>query len=252
PLLLACLAPLFSHGAETPLSDKLVLELTFDQPGEVGSVMLDADKKPIDLRGPEGSGLGAGRPLDNTAALGMGGNNKTPGAGPQLKLSKGSELIGGAHSFTLQGWYRTEAGQAPGNYARIFATARVTCNFDNNDGRGLSISVNRMAGLCTDGAYRVADKWIFFAITYNGTKNTDNLLYYVGSQSEPVRLVARLNLPSGPVSTGGSQPLTVGNLSSGDRPFDGLLDNFRLWVDKSGTGAVLSESQLEQVRESDL
>ncbi|MDP0496261.1 MAG: LamG-like jellyroll fold domain-containing protein [Verrucomicrobiota bacterium JB024] len=251
-LLLVSLAPFLGQAADTPLGDKLVLELTFDQPGEAGTVMLDAEQKPADLRGAEGSGLGAGRPFDNTAALGMGGNNKNPGSGPQLKLDKGSELVAGAKSFTLQGWYRTETGQTPGNYARLFATARVTCNFDNKDGRGLSISINKEAALCPDGAFRTADEWTFFALTYDGTKTTDNLLFYVGSQSEPVRLVARLNLPAGTVyESGSNQPLTVGNLPSGDRPFDGLLDNFRLWVDKSGAGAVLNESQLEQVRKSD-
>ncbi len=246
-----CASSLSALHAAVPQRDKLVLELTFDEAGEAGSKTLDASGQAADLRGEPGSGVD-GRAFDNTGSSTMGGNNQHPGEGGQVKIANGSELLAGAKSFTLQGWYRTQEGEKPGNYARLLASARVSSYFDSAKGKGLVISVNRDHCLSPDGAYRLPGEWVFFAITYDGTKDSDNVCYYVGSARAEVRLVGRDSMAAGEVSTSGSsQAMIIGNVGSGDRPFDGLLDNFRLWVDKGGTGAVLSKSELEQVRKSD-
>ncbi|WP_043583216.1 LamG-like jellyroll fold domain-containing protein [Geminisphaera colitermitum] len=222
-------------------SDKRVLELTFE------------DEVSTPLRTPEGGGVaGRGHAFDNTASSKMGGNSQAPGSGGKVGVAGGSARLANARSFTVQGWYKSDAGQIPSNYARLLAAARINVFFDSAQGKGLSLSVNRGSALCPDAAFRQSARWVFFAITYDGTQKTDNVLFYAGSENEPVRLVGKAGIDAGPVGPGGAeQPIVIGNVDAGDRPFDGLIDNIRLWADTSGTSAILDLAALEQLRKTD-
>lgn len=239
-----------------PVSDRVVLELTFDEAALPGLTLRGADGSPANLLTPPGGGIGAnprGRAFDNTASVTMGGTNPRPGEGGRAHLMRGSEFLQDARSFTIQGWYRSAPGRAPSNYARLVSTSRVSLHFDNNEGRGLALSLNRSSYLCNDGAFRHADRWIFFAVTYNADATTDHLSFYTGGENEPVRLVARAPLSAGPVGSQQSDhPLVLGNTSEGNRPFAGLIDNVRIWADRAGGSAVLNTEALEQVRRLDL
>lgn len=250
----------FAASAATPglpIAGNVALELTFDGEPRFGLALLRPEGSAAELLTRPGAGVGAqsrARAFDNIAASdGMGGNNERSGKGGRALVSEGSELLKEARSFTIQGWYRSAPGMRPSNYARLFSTARVSLLFDNAEGRGLALSVNRGSVLSNDAAFQHSDRWVFFAVTYDGTGGADNVSFYAGGQKEPVRLVARASLSAGPVGAQNSRaPLVVGNTPDGDRPFAGLIDNVRLWTDRAGGGAVLSTAELEQVRQIDL
>jgi hypothetical protein len=240
-----------------PAGNRVALELTFDGVAQAGLVYLRPDGSAADLLTRPGAGVGANaqaRAFDNVAAsAGMGGNSQRPGAGGRAQLGQGGELLKEARSFTVQGWYRSAPGSNPSNYARLFSSARVSLLFDSKEGRGLVLSVNRGSVLSNDAAFLHADRWIYFAVTYDGTSETDNVVFYAGGQTEPVRLVARASLAAGSVGAPTSRaPLVVGNTPEGDRPFAGLVDNVRLWTDRADGGAVLDLGDLERVRQLDL
>lgn len=222
-------------------SGKPMLELTFEDAADTSS------------RRPAGEGVsGRGHAFDNTASPKMGGTSQAPGTGEKVLVRGGSAKLSNARSFTIQGWYKSDAGQIPSNYARLLASARVSLFFDSPEGKGLSLSVNRGSALCPDAAFRHPDRWVYFAVTYDGTQKTDNVLFYAGSEADPVRLVGKVSIEAGPVGSGSSeQPLVVGNVEAGDRPFDGLIGNIRIWADTSGTSAVLGADALEQLRKGD-
>lgn len=252
--LLGNAAPAATPGL--PVANRVALELVFDDAPRAGLALLRFDGSPADLLTPPGGGVGANsraRAFDNRASAGMGGTNQKPGEGGRAQLAQGSELLKDARSFTIQGWYRSSAGLTPSNYARLFSSSRVSLHFDNNDGRGLALSINRGGILSNDAAFRHADRWVFFAVTYDATGETDNVAFYAGSQNDPVRLIARSSLAAGPVGAQNPRtPLVVGNTPEGNRPFAGLIDNVRLWTDSAGAGAALDLAALEQVRRLDL
>ena len=262
PLLACVLLAIGGHTASAssatpglPAAAKLALELTFEDAARPGLSLLGADGAPADLLSSPGGGVGRQtRAFNNlNASSGMGGNNQNPGMGGQAKLAQGSELLKDASSFTIQGWYRSARGLQPGNYARLLTASRLSLHFDNNEGRGLALSLNRDSLLCNDAAFRHADRWIFFAVTYDGTSSADNIAFYAGGQNEPVRLVSRLSLAAGPVGSQNPRAdLVVGNTPDGARPFAGLIDNLRIWVDRGATGGVLDLAALEQVRRLDV
>jgi hypothetical protein len=249
--------PAFADTPGLPVADRVALELTFDDAPRTGLALLRFDGSPADLLTRPGGVVGAdsrARAFDNSAvSIGMGGSTQMPGEGGRAQLEQGSGLLKDARSFTIQGWYRSSSGFTPSNYARLFSSARVSLHFDNNDGRGLAISINRDGILSNDAAFRHADRWIFFAVTYDATSETDNVAFYAGGQNAPVRLVTRSSLAAGPVGAQNPRtPLVVGNTPEGNRPFAGLIDNVRLWTDSAGGGAVLDLAALERVRRSDL
>lgn len=240
-----------------PVAERVTLELTFDDAPRSGLALLGFDGSPAELLTRAGGGVGANsraRAFDNIAAsAGMGGSSQKPGEGGRAQLAQGSELLKDARSFTIQGWYRSSPGLTPSNYARLFSSSRVSLHFDSNDGRGLALSINRDGILSNDAAFRHADRWIFFAVTYDSTTDIGNVAFYAGGQNEPVRLILRSSLAAGPV--GAQNPraaLVIGNTHEGNRPFAGLIDNVRLWTDADGGRAVLDLAALEQVRRLDL
>ncbi|WP_309383051.1 LamG-like jellyroll fold domain-containing protein [Cerasicoccus frondis] len=233
------------------MSECLAFEMALDASNGPVQIMVDAEGHPNDLRA---AGVAnAYTAFDNAASTGMGGTNKTPNRGGVLKVLKGSELLAGACSFTLQGWFKADSGETPGNFARLFTSARVSSYFDSKDGKGLVIAVNGDNVLCRDPAFQVSGEWVFFAVTYDGDQEEQNVNFYAGLENQPVALMSNASMSSGCVSNEQAlQPIYIGNLSKRDRPFDGLIDHVRLWVTQEGSSAVLTLSELEEVRRSDL
>jgi hypothetical protein len=246
-----------ASAANLPFAESLALELTFDRAAQPGLTFLGADGSDANLLSAPGQGVGASsqsRAFDNlTNASDMGGTNQNPGKGGQAQFRWGSELLQGAQSFTIQGWYRSAPDKQPANFARLFASARVSLHFDSGEGRGLALSLNRDSVLSNDSAFRHTDRWTFFAVTYDGTAERNNVIFYAGDQNEPVRLVTRATLPVGPVGEENPRAaIAIGNTSVGNRPFAGLIDNVRVWAHSDGSGAVLDLASLEQIRRADL
>lgn len=217
------------------------------------------------------SGLSGDRAFDNTASRYMGRGDGLPNAGG---IANQSDLDGidKLASFTLQGWFKTVPGQTMGNFARLFDNHNDSISpqggFELYGGRNvngpvdpgkLTLLLDGSELSTTTASYQEQDTWMFFAVSYDGTLTSNNVKFYKGTRTSPVILIDSLTLNKGTVN---SEPtgLGIGNRDRRpsipnqvrDRPFDGFLDNMRIFGTPTGKGGILSLSELEALRARDV
>jgi hypothetical protein len=219
----------------------------------------DSSSVATDLHGAAGSGVtGAAedRAMDQSGINGMGNRStNTTYATTHTKVP----AINSLSSFTLAGWFKTSApDEQLGRYAflfdnRIGASAANGFELFGNAG-DLTLIVNGTGTTSTGGAYGEANKWIFFAVTYDGTSTTDNGTFYRGYRnaaeagSNPVfSTVGTFSLDKG-AEVNPESWLIVGNADSRARPFRGYLDEMSVYGTTSGGGGALSSTALDQIR----
>lgn len=203
---------------------------------------------------PSGGGV-TGRPgdyaFDNRSATAMG----SEGTGAVVNTAEPpSPFPTDMMSMTWSGWFRA-VGQPLGNSARLIQRIGGTQGFmlfGGKPGR-LAIQLNGHSSgtnttVVSGDHYTRVDEWVFFAVTYDGSLLTDNVRFYVGSQTTPVRLVDTRTLALGPVRTN-TGPTYFGNSESGSRPFKGLLDDVRIFGSEHTSAAALPPVQLEALRQ---
>lgn len=227
----------------------------------VTATFVNSAGAPGDLHGEGGGGVSGklhDRAFDNRASTGMG----NAGTGGGLVVGDITS-VDGLTSFTLQGWFKTDVA--------INGAGRV---FEKNFGAGSSgfllragtspgqlvLQVNSRA-VGSASAYGATGRWTFFAVTYDALKTSDNVRFFVGSDTTPVGSAGTYTLNGGSVIANtvipNQIPLVVGNNSgtagfANDRPFDGLLDNLRVFGAASGGRGILGLDALEQIRLCDL
>lgn len=226
------------------------------------------DRAPDDLYGAPGSGV-SGQvgdiAFDNSGSTRMGGsgniNESGAGYGGMALVTNGADLLNGARSFTVQGWYN--GASTPTNYARLIEIGSFGIWFQGTGSGTVLQASSRLdatgttAQLLTsnDASMLQANTWTFFAFTYDGVTGVASL--YGGNSENSVSLLASTTFAASTLNTvtsATSQGLAIGNGlgNASQRPFDGLLDNFRVWGEASGAGGALTKAQLEAVRLADL
>ncbi len=215
---------------------------------------VDHDDLAADLHGSAGSGVSGSAgdyAFDNTVSSQMGGNNSNPGYGGIASITNGALPLDGMGSFTVSGWYSSSS--TIGNYARLIEVGSTGVWFQ---GSTLQLSTNVTGGsgqklASGDNSLLTTNTWHFFAFTYDGATGTATL--YAGTDADSVGFIVSDTLASGDVSLGSGVNLAIGNSNFNDhqRPFDGLLDNYRVWASEDSSGA-LSMSALEAVRAGDV
>ncbi|QDU91474.1 hypothetical protein Pla175_49030 [Pirellulimonas nuda] len=184
------------------------------------------------------SGMLGDRALDNAAAAAMGGTtNSSGGRGTHAADFDG---IDGLLKFTIAGWFKTDTSAAIGGNAVLYSNrsgvAGVSVHGDPNNPGSLVLAVDNGSNAST--GFGATQEWVNFAVTYDGTilQPGPNVFFYAGGINTPLALVG-----SGTNTNGsGSDPASneTAALSLGARvlfgavdadPFDGLLDNFRIW-----------------------
>jgi hypothetical protein len=249
---LVCVAA-FTTAAQVP---KPLLEYHLDETGtlcvSVGSAMLpltllDANRLPADLHSADGGGLSGvlgDRAFDNSSASGMGGVGK----GGVALVSTNLISVGAFHSFTLQCWFNASAPLQNG--ARLFDSGNYGV-FAGRKAGVVWLGIDR-AAVGTPPVYHRTNQWIFFAVTYDGTQRSNNVAFYYGTKDSPVELVGiPQTLNKGAVTN--RHAMGIGNLSYDNvRPFMGQLDGVRIFADSAGDAGVLTQAQLESLRQSDV
>lgn len=249
-LLLA--APSLSAQVNNPL-----LEFNFNGTGtteistgsnEATGGFFNSAKAAADLHSADGtglSGLSGDRAFDNTASNQMGGTSGAPGSGGLFRIDNAH---GALSAFTISGWYKSDAEF--GNNARL-TTGSI--NIDAPGNRGLRLDITGIGAVevlrsATGNVYNQAGTWTFFAISYEaGVNGQDNVVnFYAGASDKNVSLVTTLVIASTDNNVVAASNLILGNNGSYNRPFDGLMDNFRLW------DSVLDLDDLKLVRSADM
>ncbi|MGE9293321.1 MAG: LamG-like jellyroll fold domain-containing protein [Puniceicoccales bacterium] len=209
------------------------------------------------------SGLAGDYAFNNTASTQMGGNSNSAGYGGAAMASSNVTAFSGLSSYTISGWYN--ASVLPSNYARLIeigGSSDVTSLlFQGSAGStSTNLRLRTKVGGTTytlDAAddsenpiLLLSNAWVFFAVTVDGVNGT--MTIYAGTDETSVVQMSTVSIGTGTVTVGGSS-MAIGNSLSNnqERPFDGLMDNVRIWGSDTDASGALDISTLESIRASD-
>ena len=234
-----------------------LLEYHLDETGSlcvsVGSSMLpltllDANGAPADLHSPDAAGITGAvgdRAFDNTSATAMGGT----GVGGLALVSSNFVNAGAFSSFTLQCWFNASSPLVNG--ARLFDAGNYAVFAGRHPG-AVWFAINHIGTGTAPGAFSQTNEWVFFAVSYDGTRTSNNVVFYTGTKDSPVVQLG----PVGTVNAGvvtNRHAMGLGNLFYANvRPFRGRMDDVRIFAAGSGSAGVLDVAQLESLRETDI
>lgn len=219
---------------------------------------------PANLRGSNGGGVSGALgdyALDLSGSSQMGGSGAiggaTAGYGGVAFMTGGASALSNATSFTITGWYNADS--TPGNFARLVEMSNTTLYFSTNGTlqatagvQGQSIGGATTRFTSNDAVFSLTAQWVFFAFTYDGATGAANL--FAGTTPDNLASVGGSTLATGTIS-GSSAGLYIGNTGGTtlyERPFDGLIDNVRVWSDTTGAASALDLIALQGVMAADL
>ncbi|GAT32728.1 concanavalin A-like lectin/glucanases superfamily protein [Terrimicrobium sacchariphilum] len=220
--------------------------------------MYSADGEAAALQTGSGvSGKAGDHSFNNSRATGMGRNGQGGWAEGSIR---GEETIWqrGMTSFTVTGWFQPTESQ-PSDTARI---VYIQPSLNGNamtvwavGGGRLELRLDKQVdGGQSDPVFgSKPGEWNFFAVTFDATKRSDNIHYYAGTDSSSVREVGVGTLAMDrwtPARDGSHTPLCIIGNGGRDvqRPFQGHIDEIRLFGAESGSGGALSQEKLEEIR----
>ncbi|HBG28830.1 MAG: hypothetical protein A2Y10_03610 [Planctomycetes bacterium GWF2_41_51] len=193
-------------------------------------------------------GIGNSKCLDNTSASSMGGT------GGMVRLSNSSKLssdMTNLRSFTIMGWMKSAS--APNNYAGLSAYASADSGFYLRcypaDRLRLTVDSPDISAehfySSTNANYDASD-WKFFAVSYDGTKSTDNIKFYYGVNdgTTEIFLDSSHSCAAGTIFMD-SAYFYIGNVNTaGADAFDGYLDTNRFFGSKFGSSGALTSEEI--------
>jgi hypothetical protein len=203
----------------------------------------------------------SGKPDDfafNGASAAAMGTNSTGEAAWRVKYS-GSGFDASYASFTVCGWFKTDKSEPFSASARLL-TAVGTENLllSESGGKGLRLQI----GDCTPvdsgkDSYSKTREWTFFAVTYDSTASEDNVKFWEGGTDGLVLVCSKkLQKADAWKGLGPAADVSIGNRHGTiegkhlNRPFDGYIDDFRIYGDESSAAGALTEQELNKVRSS--
>ena len=204
-------------------------------------------------------------PASNKCSVDFGTIGATDGGRAIDFTNAFGNTLGTMNAFTLTGWLncRDLTAGSGGNRILFALAAPDGAGFDlvQNANGSLQIGVNQWpdgtpamssSGKIAADPSAGSGNWVFFAVTYDGTKSSGNTTFSFGSPTLAAALDVTVTYNRGPIATSGS--LTVGNFSTwggsargptgpaGSRNFRGLLDEVRVF-DRVLTPAEIQASQ---------
>lgn len=107
-------------------------------------------------------------------------------------------------------------------------------------------------GVSSTTDYLETNEWVFFGVSYDGSRTSNNVVFYKGTRSSEVTVGAVASLSAGKFPS--RTMLAIGNnysYSTPTQPFDGWLDNLRMHVG-NGSDGILTAGELEALRVADV
>lgn len=195
------------------------------------------------------SGAATDRALNNTAASGMGGT--TNSSGGRATHTADFNAIDGLLKFTVSGWFKTDSTAPLGGNAILVANRSGVAGFDlhgdPNVPGNLILAVDN--GSNSSPGFGATQQWVNFAVTYDGTilQPGPNVFFYAGGINTPLTLVGsgtNTNGSGNDPASDETMPLSIGSRvlfgTTDADPFDGFLDNIRIWDDVQPLAALQS------------
>jgi len=228
-----------SGGRSSTANVRIAVDAGPDEP--IVRVGFAADETPVRLHGKVRRGA------DGTLDFGDGEPWKWVAVG---RGERPLEALEGLRSFTVLGWAKaTSLTMGSGGNRIAFNLNYNRAGFDLvclKDGR-LRLAVNqwpdRVSNDSSSGRIAVG-RWVFFAVTYDGTRSQDNVRWYFGDADTPAALDRTTTHAAGPTGTG-SGTLTIGNYNETihrhgtDRQFRGSLRGIRIFGSRIGPAGAL-------------
>ncbi|MGE9293454.1 MAG: LamG-like jellyroll fold domain-containing protein [Puniceicoccales bacterium] len=226
--------------------------------------MLNSDGQAADLYGSAGSGVSGAASdfsFNNTASTGMGTVSGQSFVGGRAEASSSFSMDSQA-SFTISGWLNTTALEgSSGNILDLYNTSGETpvgvrLSYSLGSGGtvgtlGLKINGENYSSSTGGGTFHSGGEWVFFAVTYDGTATTNNVVFYIGDKETSVVKNATRSSAEGTVAFTDAD-MTIGNVEGWNgRPFDGMLDDIRMFGSTTDASGVLSISEIEAYRAAD-
>lgn len=200
------------------------------------------------------SGLPGDRAFNNSAATAMGGTIN--GSGGRGTHAADFEAVDGLLKFTIAGWFKTDSTIAIGANAVLFdnrtGISGVRVHGDPNIPGNLVLAVDNGSNSST--GFGATQAWVNFAVTYDGTilQPGPNVFFYAGGINSALTLVGsgtNTNGSGNDPASNDSNALSIGSRvlfgTSDADPFDGLIDNIRIWSE------IVPVATLETLRQTD-
>ena len=226
---------------------------------------------PADLHGAAGSGVSeqsGDRAFDNTASTAM-GSPGAPGGGGVAIHAADDNSVDDLQSFSAMGWFKSADVFTTG--ARLISSREPTSSgngfslFAGGTPGTLSVTIDNVTVTTATAFFNETNKWVFFAVTYDGTTTSNNLIVYRGYRNateaganpllDDVAIFSVNEDGDGDIDQD-SALFAIGNSNLSEtthsrRPYDGLLDNIRIFGADTGASGVLLQSELEAIRAAD-
>jgi len=177
-----------------------------------------------------------------------------------IKVSDGPiKELEGARSFTITGWLKASGMKiGPGGNRILFSLQRNHSGMDlvhHADGR-MRLAVNewpdKIRNDSSPGKVTVG-QWIFFAVTYDVSRDKGNVCWYFGDENTPAKLDRKNNYNNGPVGEG-SNNLVIGNFNKTlrgaglDRQFRGRIRGLQIYASRLGLRGALSLERIHALQ----
>ena len=179
------------------------------------------------------------------------GNSMGSGQGTFCRTDGPIDSLDALQSFTLSGYYKVP--QVMSNNIELFKTDRMKLTVVNNG--KLRLFVDSHSGgdsvVSSDANWGVTNSWAFFAVSYDGTRQADNVNFYHSLAADcNMVLSSTQTLDRGLVS---SRPSRL-YINRQNRPMisDSYLDNMRVYSSKTTSDCILSLENLQDMCTFDL
>ena len=222
-----------------------------------------AGDAPLNLMGPDGdringftvdakgvSGIHGDYAFNLTGATGMGAAQPgaTGPAGVGGNASACHKALSRLSSFTISGWIKPDVTLAAA--ARIVSSSQLTLMAGGEDRLALKVN-GTTASVPSDAVYGDVGSWIFFAVTYDSTREAGNVVYYVGSRAaDSLAIAGTSSLAVGPLNPFKGTVMIGNNVVNGPgaRPFKGLMDNIAIYGSRDDASGALAREKIEAIR----
>lgn len=241
------MAPTFSGWAATPIVEYLFNEAG-DSPPSTGSsdirlVLVQKGAAAAELPSAAGKGVrgGTDRCLDQCLV-------EEP-VRAWAALAEPDETLNGLLSFTLMGWFKKVGAPLSCDHHLFWMGEKNRFLLMGWDNAGMRLGFNGKNAYSGPNAYAGLDDWIFFAVTYDGTLEKQNVGFYKGTLSEGARLIGKVSFfdgAQGGAIQEGSVRLQIGGVDAVGRCFKGFLDELRVFGSTKDASGVLETDDIRQ------